>query len=345
MRFFSQSIKIKDLLIVLSITIILLVIFEFLSEHILSNKKSEALHQTFKRQYHGNNLDFLNKCCSYDEVDPLLGWAMSEEKLAERGWKLKNNCICLENVVADSKDTLVIFITGGSTSDLGLNPKNWPLLLHRKLKEKHIASCIYVGAVGAYSSSQEVLKLLRDGISIHPDIHISYCGANEYQNPYFVSPYEQTFFKEALHRAQSAPLLPNTVYLLKSLLNTNKNAMTLKAYPIDNAFQQWKENLATMQAISIGNNYTFIGILQPVVGFGKITDTKKDPDIQPLLEEYRKFYPLAIQHAEAKDYLIDYTSIFDDIGDKAFVDDCHLKDEYQQRVADSIFSLIGKKIL
>ena len=343
MRFFSQSIKVKDILIVLSITILLPVTFEFLSERILSHKKSEALHLTFKRQYHGNNLDFLNKCLSYDEVDPLLGWAMSEEKLVERGWRVKNNCIYLENKVVDSKDTLIIFITGGSTSDLGLNPKNWPLLLHRKFKEKYIASCIYVGAVGAYGSSQEILKLLRDGIRIHPDIHISYCGANEYQNPYFVSPYEQTFFKEALHRAQSAPLLPNSVYLLKSLLLTNKNAMTLKAYPIDNDFQQWKENLATMQAISIGNSYEFIGILQPVVGFGKIVNSKTDPNILNFLEEYKHFYPAAIKHTNDNYYLNDFTGIFDDFGEKVFIDDCHIKDEYQQIIADSVYSLIDRK--
>jgi hypothetical protein len=52
--------------------------------------------------------------------------AKTEKQLKDQGFMVKNNCIYLENILPGSKDTLTVFISGGSTSDLGLDPNSWP---------------------------------------------------------------------------------------------------------------------------------------------------------------------------------------------------------------------------
>lgn len=334
-----MTVKVKDLLLILAITGLLLFGLEKGSGYILE-KRHERTARAFLRQFSGKDLGLLNDCCSYRETDPLLGWAMTKEQLEAKGWKLTNNCIRLEHVEPGAKDTLVIFVTGGSTSDLGMDPGNWPIRLFEKLKARRQSFILYDGAVAAYGSSQEVLKLLRDGLPLKPDIHISYNGANEYQNPYFVSPHEQAFYRQALFAAQAGPVLPKTIFLLRELLGLDKSTMVLKAYPVSDGVESWKRNMATMETLARGNDYRFIALLQPVVGIGQVRDTKHDPNVQPVLQEYQHFYPGALEHARQAPYIGDLTHLFDDVGDRAFRDDCHILPEYQERVADTVLQVL-----
>lgn len=326
----------KNILVTILVTCILFVFSESIAYLILRHRGTAFSFLLMRNKSNQHTLDFMHECCGYDEADPLLGWAMTAEQLKKRDLTLQNNCIYFENILSESRDTLDIFITGGSTSDVGLMADNWPAKLADILKKENRCFRMYVGAVGAYSSGQEVLKLLRDGIPLQPDIHISYCGANEVENPYFVSTFEQHFYERTFTQAQTSKLFPNLVYLLREKLGINRKSMQLKAAPQTNPVAQWQQNMHTMKVLADGNNYLFMGILQPVAGIGKIQQYSQDEGTTYHVAQYKSFYPEALRQARNRAYLRDFTNIFDTI-EMPFFDDCHVKEAYQHIPAEAVY--------
>ncbi len=331
--------KIFYTLYVLFSVLIFFLITEYVSYNILKKEDKSFSLFYLKNITDNHTIDFMNECCGYNEVDPLLGWAMTKNQLKKRNLQTKHNNVYFENIIPNCKDTLIIYISGGSTSDVGLMDYNWPALFFKKLKEKKICVQLYVGAVGAYSSSQELLKFIRDGLPLQPAIHISYCGANEMENPYFVSQYEQNFYKKSF--TETSKLFPNLIYLLKQKMHLNQK-MILKPLPDFDAIGQWKRNMLVMNSLAISNKYSFYGILQPVAGVGNINKYNHDEKTLFHIKQYQLFYPLALEHLKKTNYLYNFTNIFEQVNEP-FFDDCHVKEEYQRIVADSIMSLIEKK--
>lgn len=101
----------------------------------------------------------MNECCGYNEVDLLLGWAMTKNQLKKRNLQTKHNNVYFENIIPNCKDTLIIYISGGSTSDVGLMDYNWPALFFKKLKEKKICVQLYVGAVRSLQQQSGIIEI------------------------------------------------------------------------------------------------------------------------------------------------------------------------------------------
>lgn len=97
-----------------------------------------------------------------------------------------------ENNVHD----LRIFILGGLTTDGALFPfKSWLQFLLDKIGGKNVT--IFNGGVVGYTSTQELIKLLRDVLFLKPDMVIVYDGFNDMTAPSYQEPFA---FKE-LQRA------------------------------------------------------------------------------------------------------------------------------------------------
>lgn len=74
----------------------------------------------------------------------------------------------------------VIVVLGGSTSDAALYPfKSWSEILYKKLMDAGIKVKILCAACTGYKTSQELIKLVRDIIPMHPDMVISLSGDND----------------------------------------------------------------------------------------------------------------------------------------------------------------------
>lgn len=327
---------------VLLITAILLYIIENgIKRHLESKQTIQPKFKFLPR--HDDVYDYTN-CCSYNEIDPLLGWAIHPDTLRRRGFKVVNNCTVISNIDPCAEDTLKVFLTGGSTTDQALDTDNWPKFLAERLKKEHVSFVLYNGAVGGYGTSQELLKLLRDGLILKPDLHISYSGANETQCPYFVSYFEENIFVQTIFSANSNKWMPYTTYYLRELLHLNSDAMVLKQPPQISAHIQYSQNMESMNALANGYKYEFLAVLQPVVGFGNIKYINQRADVTKFVNEYKGFYPFAIKHIDTVRYGANFTGIFDTIGQTAFGDDCHLNSLYQPLLADNMFLLISSKI-
>ncbi len=279
---------------------------------------------------------------SFNEVDPLLGWARSTNSIVADGYIVKNNCVFLNK----SDSGIIIFITGGSTSDVVLNRQNWPTHLQRLLTENNISATLVVGAVGGYNSGQELLKTIRDGANCHPFVHVSYSGANDVEYSGYVSPYEYSAFKEMINGGSVPPYLANTITVARNLLAQAPGQLYLKENEPEQPLVYFSRNMNMMHALSVGLNYRFIGILQPVINSGiyKQPETEAANDFHAPL--YKKYYPGLKAYAANTPFMVSFTNLFDTCSGPVFVDDCHVQDEYQNLIAIKVFEeLLSRKFI
>ncbi len=272
----------------------------------------------------------------FDEIDPLLGWGMSETRLRDHGFELRNGMPVLHSQSPVCNDTLRILVTGGSTTDVAMQADNWPMYLVQELSRKGICATVHMGAVGGYASGQELLRLIRDGHDLMPDIHISYSGANETSHPSLVSEYEMELFGKMMFEKTSF-LFPNIVFILREKFMPRPSA---SLHPHPSAPPQWTYHMDIMNAIAIGRGYVFIGVLQPVLGIGKIVQPDQEDRYRGFVEQYRDFYPTALADVQNRPYLVNMTALFDTVPGPVFLDDCHLRPEAQPIVAKAILNLI-----
>ena len=159
---------------------------------------------------------------------------------------------------------------GGSTTDPVKFDHSWPEELSKLLAERGISGTVVNGGTAGYSTNQELLKLVRDGLEFKPDIIISYSGVNDRgawgKPPYpMVHPYQQ-YILEFLTQPAYSPLFPNTIYLLSQILWGSRPARmtaTLGVRSSRTLGQQYERNMTLMAAIARASGATFYGIIQP----------------------------------------------------------------------------------
>ncbi len=281
-----------------------------------------------------------------DQLDPLCGWAISDQKLKAAGFEVEQNCVVLRSKGEYPVKPLRIFITGGSTSDIFFDKEAWPQKLYEILQREKINAIVYVGAMYGYGSGQELFRLLRDGLEIKPDIHISYSGANDLAGANYVSDYGWDFYKTGLRNNVTTPVLPNTVLVVKKIFQFPYSNLSLPALKWIPAYDFWRQNMIAMKGLAAGNEYKYIGILQPVLSTGKYrynTGELFDEDNK----EYGKYYPRAKQYIlEGDSSLYDFTAVFDTATGKVYRDNCHVTPEYQPVIAKEVFRILkAQKIL
>ncbi|MCS6819897.1 MAG: hypothetical protein RMJ53_08910 [Chitinophagales bacterium] len=296
----------------------------------------------------------------FDIIDPLLGWRMSDSILHKKGFYTENG-----NIVFHGKckcyDTLVVYLSGGSTTDPAVIPHNWPTLLSQLFDSAKICSKIIIGAVGGFNSGQELLKLIsNDLIFFRPDIHLSYSGANQIE-PAYVSIYEQEMYLN-LPKPSPPPYFANAWLLLRKLIykdkffeqvKINDYYREIRSNYLSGRYEKnysekvrkfWLNNMKTMQALAHLHGYTFIGVLQPVQGAGNYRQQNYESYILDMINQYKSYYPLLAQECKIHpEFIYDMKNLFDQINDTVYTDDCHIYPQFQGMVARSVFDLITNR--
>jgi len=243
---------------------------------------------------------------------------------------------------------LKVFITGGSTSDMTLKSPNWINDLQQIFTRHDINAVLYCGAVCGYNSWQEFSKLVRDGLPLKPDIHISYSGANDCSiNVGYVTNYENEFYQAAMRQQTLSPIMPSTVYLFKSLLPVNYGGVQIKKTESPQPLYFWEQNMRLMSGTALKNGYHFMGILQPVLGQGNYRQSNAaEADSAGKMGRsilFQSYYPQAAEYVLHEDTtLFDFTHIFDTVQGQVFVDYCHIDGDYQKTVAQNVFEQMLK---
>lgn len=224
----------------------------------------------------------------------------------------------------ESKAKKRILILGGSTSDVGLYEsfiKSWPEFLAEKMED----AVIFCGAVCAYDSKQELLKLLRDGKQIKPDTVISYSGFNDVSQ---------------MH-TEGFP------YLRKRLTDQMQKQEVFGIKTASTRAEEWIESENMMKIIANAYGAEFIGIFQPVLS-NKINKSFNEKVIYAWskelswmqlkdFEDYQKETQELICKSPG---LYDMTDLFQDETQEMFRDVCHLKEAGNRFLANAVYRLL-----
>jgi hypothetical protein len=275
-------------------------------------------------------------------LDPLLAWGYDPQSIST-----KNN---LENEyavfgAADSRAFRIVF-TGGSTTDSFTENLKWPIKLTEKLREAGYCVRSYVGGVSGYTSNQEMMKIVRDQYALQPQLHISYTGVNENEKEWdrLSSPYMITLL-EKMVTYRRAPILPNTLWLLGDFNHVSKGQVLGVNHGLHQPHalpERLYNNLRRMHAFAKEFDYTFIGILQPMLGIGKYkpsaVELARIKDMN-LVAEWGPFYEEAQRTIEGKPYLHNFVNIFENQSD-LYTDDCHVTDAGDNIIAEKMYELL-----
>lgn len=234
-----------------------------------------------------------------DSRDPLLGSVRTKDSDLP-GYTMFQN--------SDAQDALRILVLGGSTSDPTLmNIKSWSEYLFDSLSDIGIPTVLFNGAVGGYTSSQEMKKLIRDIAVLRPNLVISLSGVNDAAGIYS-EPKHPLYQREDRIEAQWLVKKGKAKNDLQS--DIPLTGVSLGPEDERSLFQIWLDNERCMHAVAAEFGAEFHAFLQPVK---EMNSVKTD------------FYREAKQYfsRKAPEWLHDFSRLFDN--DKSvYADFCHV---------------------
>ena len=264
----------------------------------------DGFHQRMAREFVGTSRGPL-------AVDPHLGYA------PEHAFQVYG--------AEEGKDVLRIVALGGSTTD-PYDEGHWPGFLSEVLEKEGIPARIFNGGVGSYSTNQEVIKLIRDALSLSPHVVISMDGVNDLglvksRSPAtpMVNPQQEEILEYAVRGPQSV-FLPN----LARLLGFGRGILQEPHWgqPTETTAQDvWERNVRIMNVVSREFGARYLCVLQPIMGFGSYAPSAED---QRMWEELKdrpwrggayhqvltSYYQAAQTRCRELPYCADLTDIF-----------------------------------
>lgn len=292
----------------------------------------------------------------YSTIDPHLGYIHSHGEKDVRN--LSKEFTWLDGFLIYSNQTSnfqrpIILALGGSTTDGIRAGHSWPEELAKIMKEKRYSGTVINGGIGGYSTNQELLKFIRDGLELSPDVVISYSGIND-RGQYSLLPFPMvhTYQRELLDAQTNAgppPLLPSTILLLKQITgigNESSLSSTLGWKSARTLGGQYRKNMELMNVICVSRGCTFDAFIQPFAFYRSKHSSAYDRDrkgaqyIDSALSLYEEIIELPKTHA----FIHDATQILEN-GDGLYMKDgVHLNEEGDRIVGAYIFQFLEPRL-
>lgn len=244
----------------------------------------------------------------------------------------------IEVIGKNREDDYKIGILGGSTTDQTLYSfRSWPDFLHDKHKEK---LTIYNGGVTGYTSTQELLKLMRDILNLKPHMIIVYDGFNDARIP-VNKRFKFSYLNKIAEFANN--------YMEKDTFLSSGGESKLQPWDgIESegaGCENWLKNIEIMHFIANQNGINFFAFLQPMLGSKLNRDKSEDAILKMegydlnLIEEIQSFRKLGSIFSKRYDYIYDLSSIFDN-KQGIYIDECHVWEEGNRIIAEEIWCKI-----
>lgn len=244
--------------------------------------------------------------------------------------------LCGFTVIGDySPSNMKIIILGASTSEGDLYPlKSWPEFLYDRINNTNVT--IYNGSVAAYTSTQELIKLLRDVLFLKPDIVIVYDGVLDM---FSVSDDNPFAFGEMKKIIKYADHNKDKIWLD---FFTEGVTPYLGVKPDADKFDIWLNNIKKMRLICESEGIRFFSFLQPCLiskqgktkeEYGLLWSSKNEDKDFDCAEEFRNRMEHIVKNEEG---VYDLTTIFDEKTD-IYIDECHVFEKGNEIIANQIF--------
>lgn len=242
----------------------------------------------------------------------------------------------------NSNDYKIVTL-GGSTTDGNLfHFKSWPEILYEKINISNIT--IFNGGVAGYTSGHELIKLIRDVLQIKPDMIITFDGFNDTYQIVPEHPYSFIYSKE-VYNFGSKNIADE--YVSHQIGTEVCEGVISK----NNSFENWLNNIELMKEISIYKKIKFFSFLQPM-----LSNKKRSKHEEEIYISSREFFEQnlynsisfrkeieKIQTINPHNYINDLSHIFDNYSD-IYMDICHVYENGNEIIADSIFNIIKDEI-
>lgn len=262
----------------------------------------------------------------------------------------------------DPNAKLIVVLGGSTTESVYLFIKGWAQYLAELLDRNHFSAIIYCGGIAGYSSSQELLKLIRDVLPMKPDIVLSYSGLNDlygYPKPTekirngrpFITHFQVEFIDKIIKKLapthEQLPVMHDLMW--------QENGNTTVYFGLKNkktASELWLDNTRIMHAISKEFGITFLSFFQPFAfnGFYKISNiqtilyNRKSPTcIVDGYEKWGKPYSddvaKIIREIKKYDYIFDFSRIFEEC-EGVYFDASHVYERGNVIIANNIYEVL-----
>jgi hypothetical protein len=238
----------------------------------------------------------------------------------------------------------IILTLGGSTTDPYYNKiKSWSYYLQQMLDDRDMNVRVVSGGVLGYTSSEEMLLFIRDGMRIHPDYVVDFSGYNDFAPANNID-------GEGRFPITSRSSFLNTEGLIKEY---NKSGREFGRMYYGNKTKDnigiFLKNKFCMNALCSSMGIRYWSFLQPnICSIDRIHGSMasrivEEPMSQRLRNECERFYKGYIDKKNEYSYIIDFTKIIND-EDDVFMDYVHVNEKGNLLIAESIFDCIELKM-
>lgn len=320
---------------------------EFLVENCVYREKNEnfiILIRTKKNAQYLLKKGFLEgihfTSIDYPSIDYYFYKTMKLDVMLGYTYTLKQDSKCDgyfiygNNRISDYK----ILILGGSNTETNRTPfPCWvEIMFNNYLKEKNVT--IFNGAISGYTSSQEVMKLLRDIDRIKPNLVLSYGGYNNlYQyveksnRPFHIAISQKIFLqyakKEELEMANE--------------LFDNGN---------EDVFECWVKHMKYLHAISMINESDFCAFVQPFIYTKKCMNRHEKRLVKMLntifsnemINKCKEYISMAEKASKEYNYIFNFTSILEQ--KDVYMDICHVNKEGNMIIAEKVWMVVKERM-
>lgn len=264
------------------------------------------------------------KNCELDGVDSMFGYAPGRCETPEGMFLEDGLAFYQDETVRDPAPTILTL--GGSTTDPVTMSKRddigfdtWPRLLADTCRASHPGCRVVNGGRAAFTSSQELLMLVRDGLALRPDVVVSLNGINEFyafkdgvlRDHPFITRQQRELMKEACRSHGLGDVLVESGYLPNTLALVHATQYKLATMAADagvvvpaeapkgnlgcepnlglthegdtDPVAVWRSNVLAMHATAASMGAQYFVFLQPTLGVGGYAPT--DDNDKALLEE------------------------------------------------------------
>lgn len=303
--------------------------------------------------------------------DPLLGYTYSDSTYLPLNKAKEDHLNGITRIGRNANKDIRIAILGGSTSDISYEG-NWMRELYSLLESQNLKPLLICAGISGYSTSQELIKLIRDVLPLKPHVVISLSGVNDMGfiqacstlNPY-IHPYQKSigeFFtqKAAVHKEQKSSFFQQKLPLKRDELRGMNGEMPLGNLVLgvekqQESYESWHTNIRLQKAVCSEFGLKYFACLQPIFGFGEYEASEEEKLTYEIFLQQRyvhrvpyqdtleRFFSgakeIAITHQE---YICDLTDIFAD-AKEVYQDPRHLNTYGNTILASRVFEILLNK--
>lgn len=257
------------------------------------------------------------------------------------------------DVIGEDGAPRILLLGGYTTTNQATSKQTWADCLYDLFKADRRPVQIINGDTDGYTSAQEMMMCIRDGVLLKPDAVICLSG-------FYNFAYKLGFVKKDV--AEFVEILQNHSFTnygqlefyqsFTSRFGLGKDTMYYGEKTKTSAWQYWLEHTDMIHCICEEFEIKHMTLLQPSMFSGEYKPSNREKDtlaklygftdieMQRFNKDFRKIYQNLRQGVEDCPYIANISDLFDNEND-IYVDACHTDEKYTIRIAEAIYKQIN----